>query len=93
MNENKKECDYCGALCDINDTYCKKCSHNFINDTNSTKNITESAIDEFENNDVKRFIGKNADYYDFSDVNMFYPPIKNPVTSWQMFLNFLGIRG
>ena len=44
------------------------------------------------NRRLDKFIakGKNADYYDFSDVNMFYPPIKKPITSWQMFLNFLG---
>lgn len=47
------------------------------------------------NRKMDKFIakGRNADYYDFSDVNMFYPPIKKPVTSWQMFLNFLGFGG
>ena len=46
------------------------------------------------NRRLDKFIiqGRKADYYDFSDVNMFYPPIKNPITSWEMFLNFLGFR-
>ena len=53
---------------------------------------TESAS---VNRRLDKFIakGKNADYYDFSDVNMFYPPIKHPKTGWQIFLDFLGFRG
>ena len=47
------------------------------------------------NKRLDKFIakGKTADYYDFSDINMYYPPIKNPTTSWQKFLAFLGIGG
>lgn len=47
------------------------------------------------NRRLDKFIsqGKTADHYDFSDVNMFYPPIKNPITTWQQILNFLGFGG
>ncbi len=63
MLNNVKECTNCGAICNINDTYCKKCSHNFISNDDSIAINNEPILDGFENADVKRFVGKNADYY------------------------------
>lgn len=51
--------------------------------------------DAYVNRRLDRFIakGKTANYCDFSDINMFYPPIKKPITSWQKVLMFFGIGG
>lgn len=61
MSEKYIICDNCGTRCDINDVYCKKCSHN-ISDSSF---IDESArvIDGIENEELKKYIGKNAKYY------------------------------
>ncbi len=61
MSENQtKICNNCGAVCNIYDTYCKKCSNSFDAQTMSNEQI----IDGIDDNDVKDFIEKNADYYE-----------------------------
>ena len=46
------------------------------------------------NKDLDKLIakGKIANYRDFSNIDMYYPPIKNPTTPWQKVLMFFGIE-
>lgn len=57
--DGKFECPQCGALYEQSDTYCKKCLKKFSSDDKTV----ESAIEGINDADVKRFIGKNSDYY------------------------------
>ena len=52
-------CDNCGAKSDIDDTYCKVCSHTLSH----TNYLDEQIIDGIENSELKSYIGKNSDYY------------------------------
>lgn len=59
MRPHTKICDDCGNLCDINDTYCKKCSRSFSKTTVNREPIMTG----IEEDELKSFIGKNAGYY------------------------------
>ena len=52
-------CNNCGAKCDIDDTYCKVCSHTLSH----SNYLDEQIIDGIENSELKSYIGKNSDYY------------------------------
>ena len=52
-------CNNCGAKCSSADPYCKKCSQPL----NSTREFNRSAIEGIDNEQLKAFVGKNADYY------------------------------
>lgn len=52
-------CNSCGAKCSSADPYCKKCSEPL----NSTREFNRSAIEGIDNEQLKAFVGKNADYY------------------------------
>jgi len=58
MND-RFECPHCGALCEKDDTYCKKCLEKLTADDKTT----EPAIEGLDDADVKKFVGKNSDYY------------------------------
>ncbi len=78
MDKNVKACTYCGALCNINNTYCKKYSHNFLNTTKTNPINKEPVLDGFDNADIKKFIGKNSEYYykkfaKSKNKNVFFP--------------------
>lgn len=57
--DGKFECPHCGALCEKSDTYCKKCLEKFSFEDKTV----DPAIEGLDDADVKRFVGKNSDYY------------------------------
>ncbi len=57
--DGRFECPHCGALCERDDTYCKKCLEKFSFDDKTV----EPAIKGLDDADVKKFVGKNSDYY------------------------------
>lgn len=59
MNDKFIVCDNCGAKCDIDDTYCKACSHTLSH----LDYLYDQIIDGIENSELKNYIGKNSDYY------------------------------
>lgn len=59
MNDEFVVCDNCGAKCDIEDTYCKSCSHTLSH----SDCLDDQIIDGIENSELKSYIGKNSDYY------------------------------
>ncbi len=61
MSDKYIICDNCGARCDIDDMYCKTCSHNIL----SSSVVDESArvIDGIEDEELEKYIGKHAKYY------------------------------
>lgn len=72
-------CDNCGAKSDIDDTYCKVCSHTLSH----TNYLDEQIIDGIENSELKSYIGKNSDYY----LEKFAKPKKK----WFLQLNFAAL--
>lgn len=72
-------CDNCGAKSDIDDTYCKVCSHTLSH----TNYWDEQIIDGIENSELKNYIGKNSDYY----LKKFAKPKKK----WFLQLNFAAL--
>ncbi len=52
-------CNNCGTKCSSADSYCKKCSQPL----NSTRESSRSAIEGIDDEQLKAFVGKNADYY------------------------------
>lgn len=57
--DGRVECPHCGALCEKDDKYCKKCFNKFSFDDQTV----EPAIEGLDDADVKKFVGKNSDYY------------------------------
>ena len=59
MNDKFVVCDNCGSKCNIDDAYCKSCSHTLSH----SNYLYEQIIDGIENSELKSYIGKNSDYY------------------------------
>ena len=72
-------CDNCGAKSDIDNTYCKVCSHTLSH----SNYLDEQIIDGIENLELKNYIGKNANYY----IHKFAKPKKK----WFIQLNFAAL--
>ena len=59
MNEKFIVCDNCGTKCNIDDTFCKFCSHTL----SYSDYLDDQIIDGIENSELKSYIGNYSGYY------------------------------
>ncbi len=60
MSDKIKICDNCGAECDINASYCRKCSQPFPASSNS---VSSPVVEGVEDKKLREFIGQKYEYY------------------------------